>query len=358
MTASPPTDRVVSVVELLAARAPLHAAAIADTLELSRSTVGAILTTLDARSWVQRLPDLTYRLGPAFPHHVRPANQLAMPPNAQNALRALADRVGCGAALAAVTERSMTFVALAAPTRSTTPDHPTTAVDHNLIGTATDHDRTHTDPNRRAHRAATDHGRIPTAAEHGRPATASDHDFPLISTITGHGRIPTGIEVGTRLPLRAPAAAAVIAFSPPQRQRAWLDSADPTQRRELSTALTEIRSTGLAIWGIDPADLATLDVLAEVAGHLAHSPATGPLRRRVLGLLAGLSGYPHTLADLNSDRPLPLAYLAAPVFDHDDIPRWELQIGPLHPAVSPTTRNRYRAELLTTAGILSADPPD
>ncbi|MFD3595701.1 helix-turn-helix domain-containing protein [Nocardia sp. NPDC058640] len=333
MTTSPPTDRVVSIVELLATKAPMNAAAIADALDLSRSTVGAILTTLQSHNWVQRSHDLTYRLGPAFPHHnARSTNPAALPSGAQDELRALAQRVGCGAALAAVTPTAMTFVAIA------TPDRPS----------STTHDAS----------SSAGHGRaipggISSAMNDGR---ASALDRASTGVGAGHGRIPTGIEVGTRLPLRAPAAAAVVAFSPPDQQRAWLDTADPTQRRELATALTEIQSTGAAVWGIDPTDLGTLDILAEVAGHLAHSPATGPLRRRVLGLLAGLSGYPHTTADLAEDQPLPIAYLAAPVFDADRIPRWELQIGPLHPAVSLSGRDHYRTELLAAATRLSTPP--
>ncbi|MEV0433420.1 helix-turn-helix domain-containing protein [Nocardia sp. NPDC050413] len=275
MSASPPTDRVVSVVELLAAEAPLTAASVADRLALSRSTVAAILTTLESRGWAQRSRDLTYRLGPTFPT----AHRAAAPAGADAALRELARRVGCGAALSVVSSTSMTFVGLAAH----------------------------------------------------------------------HGRVPAGIEVGARVPLRAPAGASVIAFCPPERQHAWLATADPGRRHELTTALTEIRTAGLVVWGIDPADLATLDVLAEVAGHLAHSPASGPLRRRVLGLLGDLSGYPHTAADLAAAAPLPIAYLAAPVFDRDEVPRWELQIGPLHPAVSPGDRELYRTELLACA---------
>ncbi|WP_181696441.1 helix-turn-helix domain-containing protein [Nocardia sp. GTS18] len=280
MTASPPTDRVVSVVELLAAEAPLTAASVADRLALSRSTVAAILTTLESRGWALRSRDLTYRLGPAFPT----AHRAAAPAGADAALRELARRVGCGAALAVVSSTSMTFVGLAAH----------------------------------------------------------------------HGRVPAGIEVGARVPLRAPAGASVIAFCAPERQRAWLATADPGRRDELTTALAEIRSAGLAVWGIDPADLATLDVLAEVAGHLAHSPASGPLRRRVLGLLGDLSGYPHTAPDLAAAAPLPIAYLAVPVFDRDEVPRWELQIGPLHPAVSRGDRELYRTELLACAQKLGA----
>ncbi|MFC4373872.1 helix-turn-helix domain-containing protein [Nocardia halotolerans] len=284
MTASPPTERVVAVVELLAAtRARLTAAAVADELGLSRSTVAAVLATLEARNWVLRGADLTYRLGPGLPGPAAgPAG--ALPPGIQDELRDLARRVGCGVALSVVTETTLTFVAVAGQ----------------------------------------------------------------------HGRVPAGVEVGTRLPLRAPAAASVVAFAAPPRRRTWLDTADPTQRRELDTALTEIRATGVAVWGIDPDDLGTLDVLTEVAGHLPHSPATGPLRRRVLGLLADLSGYPHTTAELDTDAELPIAYLSAPVFDHDRVPRWELQIGPLRPAVSRPEREHYRREIRTSAHRLSA----
>jgi DNA-binding IclR family transcriptional regulator len=61
---SPPTDRVVAVVELLlAAESPLRVSDIADSLQLNRSTCFAILETLQARSWVQRRSDRTYEPG-------------------------------------------------------------------------------------------------------------------------------------------------------------------------------------------------------------------------------------------------------------------------------------------------------
>ncbi len=48
-TASPPTDRVVAVIELLAGRdEACTIAEVADALGLSRSTVGAVLGSLDA----------------------------------------------------------------------------------------------------------------------------------------------------------------------------------------------------------------------------------------------------------------------------------------------------------------------
>jgi DNA-binding IclR family transcriptional regulator len=58
---SPPTDRVVAVVELLlAAESPLRVSDIVDSLDISRSTCFAILETLERRTWVERRANRTY----------------------------------------------------------------------------------------------------------------------------------------------------------------------------------------------------------------------------------------------------------------------------------------------------------
>lgn len=64
-SASPPTDRVVAVVELLAARPTeqLTAAELARTLRMNRSTGAAILSSLELAGWVVRTPDRAYGLG-------------------------------------------------------------------------------------------------------------------------------------------------------------------------------------------------------------------------------------------------------------------------------------------------------
>ncbi|TWG96786.1 DNA-binding IclR family transcriptional regulator [Nocardioides sp. J9] len=71
MTASPspPTTRVVDVLELVAARRdrPLRAADVARELGLSRATTHAIVHTLAARGWLVRSPDTGHlALGPAL----------------------------------------------------------------------------------------------------------------------------------------------------------------------------------------------------------------------------------------------------------------------------------------------------
>ncbi|MBU3063023.1 helix-turn-helix domain-containing protein [Nocardia sp. NEAU-G5] len=112
--ASPPTQRVVSVLELLAAAPrPLTSAHIADSLGLSRSTIGNILSTLQARDWVHRNADLTYDIGPAL---LRTSDQqrrkLSGPAPLQVALQRLAREVDCGAALVHIDGREIRFTAV------------------------------------------------------------------------------------------------------------------------------------------------------------------------------------------------------------------------------------------------------
>ncbi len=104
----------MAVVDLLAALgSPATAADLADTLELSRSTVGAILGSLQAHGWVSRLPDLRYVLGPALlvtADRVRAA--LQGPTDVMGLLDGLAARVGCGAALSLVDSGQLVFIAV------------------------------------------------------------------------------------------------------------------------------------------------------------------------------------------------------------------------------------------------------
>lgn len=114
-SASPPTQRAIAVVEFLTVtERPQSAAEIADGLDLSRSTVGAILAALDQQGWVIRSPDLTYRLGPALiaiSERARPALPRADLVNDE--LDRLAQRVGCAVGLSTVHRDQMIVVAVA-----------------------------------------------------------------------------------------------------------------------------------------------------------------------------------------------------------------------------------------------------
>ncbi|MYS83861.1 helix-turn-helix domain-containing protein [Embleya scabrispora] len=283
MVASPPTDRVVAVVELLAA-APrgLSVSEVAARLDLNRSTATAVLAALAAPGWVQRGPDRLYTLGPgllavADAVHAR----VRLPAGAAQVLATLAGRVGCGVALSLV------------------------GVDHVVF----------------------------------------------LAVEPGPGLLPAGIEVGTRLPLRPPAGASVMPWRPAAERAAWLAHAP-----ELAATLDTIRAHGVAAWRprTDSAELLT--VLRDVVGLLDEHPGRTGLRERVREQLASISAHPYTEAELTSDHPLPLSYLAAPIRDTHGHPTHELQIGPLRDAVGPTERHKYITALQTAATHLSPTP--
>ncbi len=109
---SPPTQRVMSVLELLAAAPrPQTSAQIADSLALSRSTVGNVLSALRARAWVNRRADMTYEVGPGL---LRVAEQqqskLAGGDPLRSALHELANTVDCGVALLRLDNDEIRFV--------------------------------------------------------------------------------------------------------------------------------------------------------------------------------------------------------------------------------------------------------
>ncbi|AYF75172.1 MarR family transcriptional regulator [Nocardia yunnanensis] len=275
---SPPTQRVIAIVELLADGAePLTSAEIADGLALNRSTAGAILATLADRGWVRRRPDLRYELGPALAALGRHAAGDDDHAWLDRELEQLADRVDCGAALTTITLDHVEFLAV---TRD---------------------------------------------------------------------RYTVGIESGTRIPLLAPAGAAIIAHWGTARQQDWLNTRGPDRRADYRAALATLRAAGHCAWRLESDSLPNTRVLTEVADHLADQPASKELRGRVLAQLAAIGGTAYDQATLDRDIPLPVSYISAPVFDGGGHAVMELQIGPLREDVTPAERRHYLAELAASA---------
>ncbi|WP_436774522.1 helix-turn-helix domain-containing protein [Yinghuangia sp. YIM S09857] len=113
-SASPPTDRVVAVVELLAGEdRALSVADITATLGLSRSTVTAVLSGLESARWVRRLTDRGYVLGPGLLGVAGAVGRRV--PLAEAAAVELAEltaRTRCGATLCEVDGDALTFLAV------------------------------------------------------------------------------------------------------------------------------------------------------------------------------------------------------------------------------------------------------
>lgn len=102
MPASPPTSRVVAVLESLAeSSGSLSASELARTLGLSTSTLSLILATLREANYVERLPDRTYRLGFGLLRLLEGlGNRFPLLGAANEELARLAAAAGCGCTLA------------------------------------------------------------------------------------------------------------------------------------------------------------------------------------------------------------------------------------------------------------------
>ncbi|MGW5313324.1 helix-turn-helix domain-containing protein [Nocardia thailandica] len=108
---SPPTRRVVEVMELLAGtERALTASEVAAALSLARATTTAVLTELAAAGWVRRDGARRYRPGPALAALSAPDRDV---PNAavRAALRDLATAAQCGVTLARIDDGRLTVVA-------------------------------------------------------------------------------------------------------------------------------------------------------------------------------------------------------------------------------------------------------
>ncbi|MGY1992683.1 helix-turn-helix domain-containing protein [Mycolicibacterium fortuitum] len=119
---SPPTRRVVAVVELLADRAGSHLtlAEICRELDISRSTGHAILTTLCSCDWVLRDPlSGKYSLGAGLPTTTPPAAPLSR--MLREPLRQLCSAIGMAACISELRDGRLAVIESAAPGTSRPP---------------------------------------------------------------------------------------------------------------------------------------------------------------------------------------------------------------------------------------------
>lgn len=107
---SPPTARVVQIVEMLAAATqPKSISEIAGDTGISRATATAVVNELETAGWVARDDQLRYRIGAALPR----AAETTMPREAQNLLARIAAEAQAGATVSRISARALTVVAKA-----------------------------------------------------------------------------------------------------------------------------------------------------------------------------------------------------------------------------------------------------
>ncbi|MFC4372940.1 helix-turn-helix domain-containing protein [Nocardia halotolerans] len=110
-SASPPTRRVIQVMELLTrANQPLTASEVATALALARATVTAVLTELTQAGWVRRDRERRFAPGPAL-SALRTTRPDLPAPAVSAELKALAVAARCGVTLSRIDDGRLTVVA-------------------------------------------------------------------------------------------------------------------------------------------------------------------------------------------------------------------------------------------------------
>ncbi|WP_078314666.1 MarR family transcriptional regulator [Mycobacterium sp. D16Q16] len=107
---SPPTVRVVRIVEMLAAATqPKSISEIAASTGISRATATAVVNELEAAGWLVRDDELRYRVGSALPRAV----EATLPRAIQDALARVAAEAHAGATVSRIGPKTLTIVAKA-----------------------------------------------------------------------------------------------------------------------------------------------------------------------------------------------------------------------------------------------------
>ncbi|WP_327115358.1 MarR family transcriptional regulator [Nocardia sp. NBC_01730] len=195
------------------------------------------------------------------------------------------------------------------------------------------------------------------AARTGYGATFSRIEPDRLTVLdVRHGvdRVVPGIPVGHRIPLQFPAGASVMPWRSASEQNTWLGTAVGADRRITGSLLTLVRDRGVAVFRPRADDAGLVDLLADLLGAVGSELLQPHLRARALRQLAALTSRPFSRAELDSDDPLPLSYLAAPVFDATGIAAYEIQLGPLRVATTKSERAEFISAVLAAARDLTA----
>ncbi|KIA62638.1 helix-turn-helix domain-containing protein [Nocardia vulneris] len=169
----------------------------------------------------------------------------------------------------------------------------------------------------------------------------------------GHTRVVPGIPVGHRIPLQFPAGASVMPWRPAAEQNTWIRTATGADRRTAGALLTLVRARGVAVFRPRADDAGLVDLLADLLGAVGTELLQPHLRTRALRQLAELTARPFTRPELDSPDPLPLSYLAAPVFDPAGTATHEVQLGPLQPSTTKPERDEYISAVTEAARHLT-----
>jgi DNA-binding IclR family transcriptional regulator len=286
---SPPTDRVVAVLNLLATLTDGHGltgAEVSRDLGISSSTCAALLASLEDLRYVERGRDRAYRLGPGLLPVVHAVHsQLPILVVAEAELHAINAELGLGCSLTRDDRDHLTVMAVVG-TPSQTPIRLTPGE------------------------------RLPGTPPYGAPGIA----FRQPQEIEGWlAAAPGGAEEAAHL-------------------RGFLET---------------IRHRGYAAWTLEPASIGILDRIHEVVEDLAHDRGAKVVWEQLTQLVANFGRRGYLDEELEASSSLSVSYIIVPVFDRHGRPRYQIDLHVLRPQVPIETLETYADRLTAAAAVLS-----
>jgi len=294
---SPPTARVVHVLDLLASSdRGLSAAEVARTLGITSSTSATLLAALDAADYVERAEDKTYRLGPGL-LGVAQAVQDRFPllVAGHEELQGLAHDLACGVTLTCI------------------------------------------------------------GSDHLRVVAAVGHKDQVPLGVAPGDRFPRTPPYGAIAMAWRPRAEVDTWL------RGWPPSASASARAHERAVMEDIRATGIGVWSLEAhAVPAVRQIRAIIAEHVGD-PSSQKLRAQLTTLFALFGRHGYTSQELQMQTPRAVGYALAPVFGPDGSPRYQLDLHLLRPSMTSRQiahmcrRLTWSAQTLTAA--ISGRPP-
>ncbi|WP_267130332.1 MarR family transcriptional regulator [Gordonia spumicola] len=174
----------------------------------------------------------------------------------------------------------------------------------------------------------------------------------VVAKVHSRSRPVPGLGLGQSLATGYPAGAAVMAGRDLAEQTAWTQATGvaAAKRRRVLDVVHEL---GYAAYRPASTDASLIESLADLLGAVGPMLIDPGVRRSATRQLAELSSRAYRLDDLDTDEPLPLSYLAAPVA-RSGVVDVELQLGVLRSAVTADDRRDLGIALVEAAARVGA----
>jgi DNA-binding IclR family transcriptional regulator len=286
---SPPTDRVVSVLNLLARQDDgLSASDIARRVNVTSSTCATLLSALESADYVVRYPDKTYRLGPGMlPLAQALQSRFPLLGAAHEELARLCAELQCGATLTRI------------------------AGDHLRVMVAVGAD-----------------GQEPLGVVPG-------DQFPLSFP---YGAIAMAWRPTNEIDWWIESAPTVMAGAEQDHER---------------RVMADIGSRGVGVWSLEPRAAPLVERIRSIVGDLAAGPTRPQLHEQITELFAIFGRRGYTAEELATRRTLSVGYVLAPVFGAGGQPRCQIDLHLLRTTMSRADLDRVLERVLESAALLT-----